>query len=99
MSNKMDIISRVIVGICAMALIAVIFLPLWRIELTAPQYPEGLVLKIYSNRLGGDVAVVNGLNHYIGMRSLHEKDFVEFAVLPYIIGVLAFFALLSIIIN
>ncbi len=43
--------------------------------------------------------VVNGLNHYIGMRTLHAKDFAEFAVLPYIIGVLIFFGLLSFLFN
>ncbi|MFI5151853.1 MAG: nitrous oxide reductase accessory protein NosL [Chitinophagales bacterium] len=99
MNKRMSILTKVIIGICALSLIAVIFLPVWRIELTAPQYPEGLVLKIYANRLGGDVAVVNGLNHYIGMRSLHENDFVEFAVLPYILGTLIFFGLLCIFIN
>lgn len=85
--------------VTALALIGVIFLPLWSIELTAPQYPEGLVMKIYADKLGGDVDVVNGLNHYIGMRTLHAKDFAEFAILPYIIGVLVFFGLLSFFIN
>ncbi len=51
--------------------------PIWRIELSAPQYPEGLELKIFASKLGGDVEVVNGLNHYIGMRTLHEKDFLN----------------------
>lgn len=91
--------SRYINLITALALIGVIFLPLWSIELTAPQYPEGLVMKIYADKLGGDVNVVNGLNHYIGMRTLHAKDFAEFAVLPYIIGVLVFFGLLSFLFN
>lgn len=87
--------SRIISLVTALSLIGVIFLPLWSIELTAPQYPEGLTLKIYSDKLGGDVEVVNGLNHYIGMRTLHEKDFPEFLVLPYIIGTLVCFGLLS----
>ncbi len=99
MNQKLSAISRIIAAIAALSLIGALFLPVWRIELTAPQYPEGLVLQIYADRLGGDVEVVNGLNHYIGMRTLHEKDFVEFQVLPYIIGILAFFGLLSAIIN
>jgi copper chaperone NosL len=81
------------------AMIAVIILPIWKIELTAPQYPEGLVLKIYANRIGGDVDVVNGLNHYIGMRALHTKDFVEFSLIPWIIGVFAGLGLLVLLIN
>jgi len=84
-------ISRVLLVLCGAALIAVLFVPVWRIELSAPQYPEGLRLLIRANGLGGDVAIVNGLNHYIGMKTLHTEDFVEFTLLPYIIG---FFALL-----
>jgi copper chaperone NosL len=80
-------------------LAGVLFLPIWKIELSAPQYPEGLVLKIYAGKLGGNVDIVNGLNHYIGMRTLHEKDFVEFIVLPYIIGAFILFGLLSALIN
>ena len=56
----------------------------------APQYPEGLVLKMYPNKLAGNVDIINGLNHYIGMKTLHTDDFVEFTVLPFII---IFFAL------
>ena len=75
--------------LCAISLIAVLFVPIWRIELNAPQYPEGLMLMIYANRLGGNVDIINGLNHYIGMKTLHEKDFIEFSVLP---GIIIFFS-------
>jgi copper chaperone NosL len=97
--SRMSPISRITAAVCSVLLVAVLFLPLWRIELSAPQYPEGLVLKIYPHKLGGDVEIVNGLNHYIGMRTLHAKDFVEFTVLPYIIGTLAFFGLASLLVN
>lgn len=99
MNKKLKPLTRIFTLICAAALVAVIFLPLWRIELSAPQYPEGLALTIYPNKLGGDVEVVNGLNHYIGMRTLHASDFVEFTVLPYIIAIFALFGLLSFLIN
>ncbi len=92
-------ITRWMAVILAIALALVLIFPLWRIELTAPQYPEGLVLKIHANKLSGDVEVVNGLNHYIGMRTLHEKDFPEFIYLPFIIGAFAFFGLLTFLIN
>jgi copper chaperone NosL len=99
MNNPLSTLSRIVALICALSLIGVLFLPIWRIELSAPQYPEGLVLKIYAGKLGGNVDVVNGLNHYIGMRTLHEKDFVEFTVLPYIIGAFVVLGLLSVLIN
>ncbi|HSR39724.1 MAG TPA: nitrous oxide reductase accessory protein NosL [Phnomibacter sp.] len=89
--NKLTLFSRLLALLGAVALLVAIFVPLWRIELDAPQYPEGLALLIYPHKLGGDVEIINGLNHYIGMQTLHAENFVEFTVLPYIIG---FFALL-----
>src|SRR5690554_4245526 len=73
--------------ISGIALLAVIVLPIWRIELIAPQYPEGLELFIYSYKIDGQVDIINGLNHYIGMKVLHADDFIEFTVLPYLVGI------------
>lgn len=71
------------------------FLPIWRIELSAPQYPEGLVMLIYNNALGGNVDIINGLNHYIGMQTLHADNFIEFTILPYIISFFVGFAFIA----
>lgn len=86
MHKKLSTTVRASVGVAAIAMLLVLYLPIWKIELTAPQYPEGLTLRIYADRIGGDVDVVNGLNHYIGMHTLHTRDFVEFIALPWIIG-------------
>jgi copper chaperone NosL len=99
MSSKLSPSTRSVILISALAMIAVLYLPVWRIELSAPQYPEGLVLQIFSDRIGGNVDVVNGLNHYIGMHALHTRDFVEFIVLPYIIGGFAALGFLVALIN
>ena len=72
-----------------------IFVPIWRIELDAPQYPEGLAIFIYADKLGGDIDIINGLNHYIGMQTLHTENFIEFTVLPYIFSGFAFLMLMS----
>ena len=80
---------RALLILCGLALIVVLFVPMWRIDLVAPQYPEGLMLLIYPNNLGGNVDIINGLNHYIGMKTLHTEDFMEFKVLPYLIGFFA----------
>lgn len=53
-------------------LIASLFLPYWHMQLNAPQYPDGLHLTAYINSLTGDVAEIDGLNHYIGMRPLND---------------------------
>ena len=87
------LVKALIVG-CGLALIVVLFVPLWQIELAAPQYPEGLVLKMHPHKLAGNVEIINGLNHYIGMKTLHKEDFVEFTVLPYIIVFFSLFCFL-----
>lgn len=97
--NQLATFPRILTIISCVALIVVLFVPLWQIELTAPQYPEGLVLKMYPNKLGGNVEVINGLNHYIGMKTLHAENFIEFTVLPYIIGFFAAFSLFVFFIN
>lgn len=92
--QNLSSLTRVITFICGLLLIVVLFVPLWRIELSAPQYPEGLVMKMYPNKLGGNVDIINGLNHYIGMKTLHTEDFIEFTLLPYIIVFFVVFSLL-----
>lgn len=86
-SKHIKPLNRVILILSGLALLTVILLPIWRIELIAPQYPEGLELLIYSNKLAGQVDIINGLNHYIGMKVLNADDFIEFKVLPYLIGI------------
>ncbi len=89
--SKISSFSKLLLLIAAVLLAISIFVPIWRIELDAPQYPEGLMLQIFANKLGGDVEVINGLNHYIGMKTLHADDFVEFTILPFLIAAIALF--------
>ena len=95
MNNNLSVFSKTLIVISGALLIIVLFVPLWQIQLSAPQYPEGLVLRMYPNKIAGNVDIINGLNHYIGMKTLHTKDFIEFTILPYIVG---FFALLCFIV-
>ena len=71
MKSNLKIWTRVLLIVCAAALLSVVVFPIWQIQLAAPQYPEGLVLLIYASKLGGNVDIINGLNHYIGMKTLH----------------------------
>ena len=86
MNQKLSVASRILVAFASGALIAVFFLPAWRIDLFAPQYPEGLMMNIWINGLSGDVDVINGLNHYIGMKHISVDMFPEFKFLPYVVG-------------
>ena len=85
-AKKMSVSMKAATVACSIMMFLVLLFPIWKIELAAPQYPEGLVLKIRANGLEGNVDVINGLNHYIGMRHLHTEDFIEFKILPYIIS-------------
>lgn len=83
---------RWIVGVAALAMSAAYALPLWRIALIAPQYPEGLGLLIRVNAIDGfkegDLQSINGLNHYIGMKVIEPDSIPELRLMPLILGVL-----------
>ena len=64
------------------------FQPYWNFTLLAPQYPDGLSIQIGLDHLEGDVAEVNGLNHYIGMHSLDDAANWERSIAPYAVGLL-----------
>ena len=63
-------------GAAALLLIS-IFLPYWRLLLEAPQFPDGLVIDIYVNDMTGDVALLEGLNHYVGLPGFDEGATLE----------------------
>ena len=74
-------------------LLGLYFLPLWNIMLGAPQYPEPLGMNIHINGIKGvsefDIQNIDGLNHYIGMRTLpKDEDMWEFSAFPIIVGVM-----------
>lgn len=97
--KKLHSTTRILVGMAGAVLFIALFVPIWQIQLTAPQYPEGLELFIHADKLSGDVKIINGLNHYIGMKELHKDDFIEFVVLPYIIVFLGVMGLLTAVVN
>lgn len=77
--------SRILVAIAALLLIPAAFLPVWKITLVAPQYPDGLSLVIYPHKVAGEVQEVNLLNHYIGMKEIEPDEFPEFRFIPFLI--------------
>ncbi|MCG3154704.1 MAG: hypothetical protein DKINENOH_01298 [bacterium] len=93
LETPIDLRSRVLILVAVVLLLPTYFFPLWRMTLYSNQFPEGLVLKIYSFKLEGgksayrdDLREINTLNHYIGMRELHEDDFTEFKWIPFVVG-------------
>jgi copper chaperone NosL len=80
------------VACAALCLSAAYAFPLWRIELVAPQYPEGLGMLIRVNAIDGfkegDLQSINGLNHYIGMAPIDPASIPELRFMPIILAAL-----------
>ncbi len=84
--------ARLLLGIAATLLLAMFVTPLWQVALDAPQYPEGIGMKIWINTVTGakenDLNNINNLNHYIGMKRIEPDAIPELRLMPYVVGVL-----------
>lgn len=78
--------TRLLLALATLSLVATYFLPLWEIQLWAPQYPEGLNMKMWLNRITGDCDIINGVNHYIGMKAIKAEMFPEFKYMSFLVG-------------
>jgi len=66
--TRLTEIRRALPLAAAVLLVGALLVPMWKITLTAPQYPgQELLIELYAYpRLGGDFAEVQGLNKYAG---------------------------------
>jgi hypothetical protein len=82
--------SRLLIAAAAVLLVGMFLFPLWRVSLAAPQYPEGLGMEIRINTITGftdnDLANINNLNHYIGMKRIVPEAIPELRFMPWIVG-------------
>lgn len=86
----MDTRSRLLTVAASLLLVGMFVLPIWRIDLTAPQYPEGLGMEIRINTIQGltpyDLDRINNLNHYIGMKAIDPDVVPELSIMPWLVG-------------
>jgi hypothetical protein len=84
--------SRILLALAALLLAAAYVLPLWSVSLIAPQYPEGLGMRIWLNTISGakpnDLENINNLNHYIGMKRIVPESIPELRLMPIAVGAL-----------
>ncbi len=82
--------SQILFGIAIGLLILLFFLPIWRIDLKAPQYPEGIGLYILIDDIIGqernNLLSVNRLNKYIGMQEIVPEKIPELKIMPFVLG-------------
>lgn len=91
--TRLSLRSRVLTALAVVLLLIVYAVPLWRIDLLAPQYPEGLGMLIRVNTITGvapsDLGNINGLNHYIGMKAIVPEAIPVLRYMPWVLGALA----------
>ena len=90
--------TRLLLVALVLPLMLSFLFPMWRIHMTAPQYPKGLSLDIYSYCLspgndGRDLDEINILNHYIGMRKITREELRDLDWIPFALGGLALLCL------
>ncbi|MDQ7816355.1 MAG: hypothetical protein RDU14_04970 [Melioribacteraceae bacterium] len=82
--------SKYLMIAASLILLGVFMFPIWNINLKAPQYPEGIGLRIWVNQVTGekefDLKNINGLNHYIGMKAIEPDTISELKYMPFILG-------------
>lgn len=85
----MRYLPRIIFIVGAMALLGTFLAPIWRITLEAPQYPKGVTMYIWINKLSGEekgtLQNINILNHYVGMKMIEPESIPELKFFPKII--------------
>ncbi len=85
----MQNLPRITFIIGAIALLGTFLSPIWRITLEAPQYPDGVTMYIWINKLGGSdkgtLQNINILNHYVGMKMIEPESIPELKYFPKII--------------
>lgn len=81
------------------ALLMLFVFPMWRITLFAPQYPDGVTMYIWINKLAGEnpgtLQNINILNHYVGMKYIEPESIPELKYFQYVIIGMAFLGLLA----
>jgi copper chaperone NosL len=99
----MSRLTRMLTAIASLALSGLFVLPLWRVQLVAPQYPEGLGMKIGISDVRGvmptDLDNINGLNHYIGMKHITPAAIPELRYMPWIVAGLILIGLIAAIVG
>jgi hypothetical protein len=99
----MKSLPKILFFISALFLLALFVFPMWRITLIAPQYPSGVTMYIWINKINGsDVGTlqnINILNHYVGMKKIDPDSIPELKYFPIVVILLSLLGMLSALTN
>ncbi len=91
--------SKIIFLIGSLSLLLVFIAPIWSITLEAPQYPDGITLYIWVNKISGStpgtLQNINILNHYIGMKYIEPESIPELKYFPMVVIGMSLIGLLA----
>ena len=90
--------ARAALAILTIPLMLSFTMPIWKISMVAPQYPDGLYMDIWSYKLEGGadgqhIKEINTLNHYIGMHPIDGVAAADLGWIPFALGALVLVAL------
>lgn len=84
--------SQILMIVGSILVLGLFVFPMWNILLKAPQYPDGIGMDIWINKIVGanpnDIQNINLMNHYVGMDSI-PTEMKEFVVFPWVVGTMS----------
>ncbi|MDN5205036.1 nitrous oxide reductase accessory protein NosL [Fulvivirgaceae bacterium BMA10] len=82
-------LARICMLVAVLMPLLLFVFPLWKITLSAPQYPDGISMYIWINKITGDTEYtlqnINILNHYVGMQYIVPDSIPELKYFPFIV--------------
>ena len=91
------LLMRLGTGLAAVALLlAATRFPIWRAHFSAPQYPQGLDISAYGDKVTGDLGEIHEISHYIGMPALNFVGMPEMTLWPPVVLVAVVTAIVAV---
>lgn len=96
-------LPRIVMLLSIAGLLTLFLFPMWQIILYAPQYPDGVKMLIWINKIGGETAStiqnINILNHYVGMKFIEPDSIPELKYFPSVVWIMAGLGMLVAFVN
>ncbi len=101
--NQNSRLPQLLMLLGVLSLGAVFLFPIWQITLDAAQFPGGLKMHIWINKISGSekniIQNINILNHYIGMQRIEPDSIPELKYFPIVAYVMMGLGVASLIAN
>jgi len=82
-------LHKILMILASLMLLGIFLFPIWRITLIAPQYPGGITMYIWINKITGEtpgtLQNINILNHYVGMQFIEPDSIPELKYFQWVI--------------